>query len=439
MRWLVLLAVAAAAVAALGWFVRPQAPIPAPRAAARVVPPLQGQDAARALAEIDATIGALKTRIASPYGDMFDYEQLSIAHVGRAKLTGDFGDLLAAQTSLDAAFATSPPGMGPWLAKAAAAFSAHRIDVAAAALDRVDRFVVPDRQTLAEARAIRADIAMARGADGEAARLLSEAEAIDRWPGLYFRKALLARLRGDFDGARRLFAEAEAANPNPTPLFLADMRLRQGELDFAQGRWDEARRHYAAAARMLPGYWRADMRVAQMMAIGGDTRGALARFEAIAERLGDPDAMYVAAGLNKDLGEAARSRMWVDRAARVWTVRLAQLPEAAWAHALEHELAWGDPGRALVLAGRNVRNRPDALSLLLLAEAWLANGRPDYALALCRRVESKGWVLADQWTIRAVALDALGRRSEAAAARARAEALNPRENDPNPALAWFHN
>lgn len=427
------------AIVGIGWLARPDTPAVALPDPLPVAQAYAGHDAAKTLADIDSKIAGLEARIATPNGDMIDHENLSIAYVGRSKLTGDFADLLAAQTALDGGFAKVPAGMGPWLAKAAAAYSAHRLDDAATALGKVDGFVAPDTYTRAEAKAIRADVEMARGNDAEAARLLDEASKIDRWPGLFFRQALLARLKGDFDGARAAFAQADAANRNPTPLFRADMHLRQGELDFAQGRWDDARAHYADAAKTLPGYIRADMRVAQMMALDGKVPEALARFEAIADSHDEPDAMYVAAGLNRDLGNKDRSQMWIDRAGKEWARRLALLPEAAWGHALEHELAWGDPKRALALAGRNVKNRPDAMATLLLAEAWLANNRPDYALALCQRVEAKGWVVADQWTIRAVALDALGRKDEAKAARAKAEAINPRENDPNPSLAWFHN
>ena len=333
----------------------------------------------------------------------------------------------------------SPPGTGPWLAKAAAEFSAHRLGETERALDVVDRFVVPDAETRAEAKALRADVALARGDYAGAGRLLAEAERIDQWPGLYFRQALLARFTGDPDRARTLFDKAVSIERFPSAAFRANLLLRQGEIDFSQGRFEDARKRYAEANRRLPGFWLIEMRLAQMQAIGGQSREALAVFERIAAEHREPDAMYAAAGLNRDLGNEPRARAWIARAGKVWDERLTLLPEAAWGHAIEHELAFGSPARALKFAGLNARNRPHGVPLLLLAEAWLANDRPEYALALCRRVEASGWVSADQWTIRAVALDALGQTKEAAEARRKAVRLNPREADPNPALAWFHN
>ena len=440
-RWKLLLAPAGAAavIAGLTWFGLDGDKSPPPaEAAVGLLARYAGFDHARVLAESDKSIADLKARLATPAGDMIDQEWLSIAYVNRSRLTGDFADLVKARQAAQAGIAMSPPGTGPWLAKASAEYAAHRIADTQAALDVVDRYVVPDVMTRGEARAMRADIAFSRGDYRGMERLLAETETIDNWPGLWFRKALLARARGDFDAARAAFVQADKINSDPTPRFRADMQMRLGELEFAQGRWDSARNHYQQSIRALPGYWRAEMKLAQMDAIAGKTAQALAVFERIADRWNEPDAMYVAAGLNRDLGQEDKAKVWIARADRVWQERLKQLPEAAWGHALEHELAFGDPKRALDLALKNARNRPYGIPMLLLAEAWNANGQPDKALAVCMAVEKSGWASADQWTIRSVALDKLGRTEQAAAARAKAVAINPREYDPNPALAWFH-
>lgn len=396
-----------------------------------------GHDYARALAETEAKIAALKTRIATPHGDMIDREQLSITLVGRSRLTGDFSDLAAARAAAADGIAISPPGTGPWLASAAADLTAHRVSEAETALDHVDRFVVPDAMTRAEARAMRADIAMAHGRDAEAARWIAEAESIETWPGLVFRKALLARVAGDLDGARSLFVEADALERNPSPRFRSDMLMRRGELDFAQGKWKEAAALYAEAARVFPGYWRADMRVAQMAALSGEIGPAISAFEAIARDADAPEAMDIVAGLYRARGDATASRAWAARAGAIWQKRLKLLPEAAWAHAAEHELAFGDPRAALGFAGRNARNRPNGAGLILLAKVWIANGRADYALALCDRVARSGWISTELWLVKAEALSLLGRGAEAEAARAKAEALNPRALGRDPAFAWL--
>jgi tetratricopeptide (TPR) repeat protein len=173
------------------------------------------------------------------------------------------------------------------------------------------------------------------------------------------------------------------------------------------------------------------------MALDGKLPDALARFEAIATSLDAPEAMDILAGLYRAQGDAAASNRWAARAGSIWQSRLKLLPEAAWAHVAEHELAFGSPRTALGFAGKNARIRPDAAALLLLAKAWIANGRADYALALCRKIERSGWVSAEQWLVRADALSLLGRGDEMRAAQDRAKALNPRALERNPAFAWL--
>jgi tetratricopeptide (TPR) repeat protein len=396
-----------------------------------------GYDAARMMADSDREIAGLKTRIASPNGDVFDYESLSIAYVGRSRLSGDFADLAAAQTAADDGFTKSPPGMGPWLAKAAAAYSAHRFDVAAAALDKVDRFVVPDSITRAEAKAIRADLALTNGRLDDASRLLGEAEAIDRWPGLYARRAQLAFARGDFETAKREFRASDAANRDPSPQARADSLIWQGDVALAQGDWDSARTQYQAATSAFPGYHKARLKQAQVQALTGDRAGALKAFEALAQWTGQAEPMDRAAALYRIAGDGISARRWAARSAAVWQSRLALLPEAAWGHAAEHELAFGNPKRALDLAGRNARNRPAGESLVLLAKAWLANGRADHANALTAKAAAQGFRSVDLWMTRADALSLLGRGDEADAARDKAVAINPKAASRNPALIWF--
>lgn len=427
---------AAGVILGLGQLTLPtqRAPVPAVAAiSARYV----GLDAARMLAETDASIVSLNARVATPLGDMLDREQLAQSWLARARLTGDFADLVSARREADAGIAMAPAGSGPWLQRAAADFAAHQLADAAKALDRVDRFVIPDFQTRAEARAMRGDIAMARGDYAGAARNFATAETIDRWPGLAYRKAVLAQFSGDLEGSRALFAQADALNRDPSPLFRADILLRQGELNLAQGNWSEASRLFTTAARTLPGYWRAEMRVAQMQALGGQVRPAITAFERIATERKSPEAMDIAAGLYRAEGNGRASRLWAAKAATIWRDRVRILPEAGWAHAAEHELAFGKAPLGLALAARNARNRPDGAGLILLARAWIANGRADYAVALCDKVARSGWVSTDLWLVKAEALSLLGRGEEAEDAQAKAKALNPRALERNPAFTWL--
>jgi tetratricopeptide (TPR) repeat protein len=398
---------------------------------------LARRDLKAALSEIDGSIKTLNERTASQYGDWFDQESLTTAYQARFRLTGDYRDLAAAQAAADKGIAMAVKGSGPLLARAGVLLTSHKTAAAEADLAAVDRFVVPDYSTRAEAKAMRGDIAFSRGLYAEASKLFDEAGQIERWTGLPYRRANLASQLGDFDTARTQLNSANTMNRAPTPAFRADMLTRAGEFDLAQGKWPEASARFAEANRVFPGYWRIEMRVAQMQALGGQTAPAILAFERIAAASGSPEAMDVLAGLYRSQGNRSASEAWAAKAGAVWKERLRLLPEAAWGHGAEHELAFGDPRLALKMAGSNARNRPHGAPLILLAKAWLANGRADYALALCQKVAQSGWVSVDQWLTRAEALVLLGRGDEALDARAEAEKLNPHALGRNPAFVWL--
>jgi tetratricopeptide (TPR) repeat protein len=244
-------------------------------------------------------------------------------------------------------------------------------------------------------------------------------------------------MRGDFDLADRYFRAADGLNRTPSPSFRADSLLRQGELRLAQGKWPEATRMFAQADQVFPGWWRAEMRVAQMQALNGDVAGAIAAFEGVAARADAPEAMDILAGLYRSRGNAANARTWAARAGGIWTERLALLPEAAWAHAVEHELAFGSAQRALELARRNVQNRPYAPSRVLLAKALLANGQIDEAAKELEAAGQQGFVSSELELSRAEVLAAKGDGDGVEAAKARAMSINPHALDRNPSFAWL--
>jgi hypothetical protein len=428
---------AAAAMAGANWLysrvITPgleSGPPPAP-----IAPRFASQDFNASIALSDESISRLSG--AGKNGDWLDLETLSSAYLGRARLSGSYKDIVAADDAADRGVKMAVKGSGPLLARAAALLTAHRLDAAAIDLDAVDRFVVPDITTRADAKAMRADIAQSRGDYAGAAALLDMAGRLQSWPGLTYRRAILAGQLGKIDEARALFIETDGLNRMPTPAFRADRLTRIAELDLAQGKWPEATKGFAEANRIFPGYWRTEMRVAQMQALRGRLAQAITEFARIAAVNDAPEPMDILAGLYRAEGNAPASKAWAAKAAILWQARLKQLPEAAWAHAAEHELAFGDPRTALDLAGKNARNRPNGAALILLAKAWIANQRADHALALCSKIEQSGWVSTELWLTKAEALSLLGRGDEAQAAQAQAQKLNSHALERTPAFGWL--
>ena len=404
---------------------------------APIAPTIARIDVAAALIGIDRNIAQLKERAQSPQGDMVDRERLASAYLSRFKLTGSWADLIEARRQADAGFGLVPGGHGPFLVRATVQMSAHRIAAAEGDLERVDSFVVPDLETRSEAPALHGDIALVRGDFAGAAGWYAKAAALQKWPGIFWRFGNVASLRGDFTLADRYFRAADGLNRTPSPSFRADSLLRQGELLLAQGRWPEATRIFTEANRVFPGWWRAEMRVAQMRALGGDVAGAIAAFETVASRTGAPEAMDILAGLYRSRGDGVKAREWAARAGAIWAERLAMLPEAAWAHAVEHELSFGSPQRALDFARRNEMNRPYGPSRVLLTKALLANGQLDAAVKELDQAEAQGFVSSELYLTRGEVLAAKGDGDGVAAANARAVAINPHALDRNPSFAWL--
>ncbi len=441
--WLIV----AVVVALLAWsasrFDRNRTTTNEPQYATRAMVPaliperLARTDFAATLTQANEIIEKKRLKVRTDPREWINYEALAASLLPRARLTGSFDDYAEARSVVDKGLALSPKGTGPHLVSAAIAMATHRVKDARADLHIISRYVIPDMQTTAEATAMRGDLALYSGQYKDAARLYAKASEGGPWTGLTYRRAILASQTGQMDRARALYTEADTQTLLPTPAFRADILTRQGELSLSQGDWPEARKLFAEANLIYPGNWRIELRVAQMMALEGKMGVAIQQFERIATIANSPEAMDVAAGLYRAQGDGRRSRQWADRAGAIWELRLSQVPEAAWGHALEHELAFGSPQRALALAGRDVKDRPFGQAMIGVAKAWIANRRPDYAAALLEKVNASGWQSVEQHLILADAYALMGRGKDAEAEQQAAVALNPHALSRNPAFVWL--
>lgn len=369
--------------------------------------------------------------------DWLSWQDAAAAWLSVARLTGNPADFARAEAALEKAFAIASPGAGPHHILSAFEFAVHRLSKAQTAIDATDRYAVPDADEVrGDGVGIKGDIALYRGDYGHALGHYEVAEKL-AGPIIACRAANLYAWLGRTTEALTALARCEAGPKMRTPQFAAGVDLQRGIIQLQRGRLDEAEEAFERANRTFPGYWRIGMRLAQIKALRGDITGGIGAFEAIADRTGNPEPMDILAGLYRAQGDGARSRAWAARAAAGWQVRLAAFPETAWAHVAEHELAFGDPRRALGYAARNARNRPYAESLLILAKAWMANGRADYAVALADKVNRSGWQSVEQHIVAADALALTGKGEEAKAERAIAEKLNPEARARNPAFAWL--
>lgn len=358
--------------------------------------------------------------------------------LGLAQLTGDYDEFARAESALDEAFKIAADRAGPHALLASFNFSVHRLGASEAALDQTKRYALPDPpHQQAEYVSMRGDIALYRG-DYDAARVAYAKAAIDGAPASALcRRALLESWMGEPEAALATIDACELAPTTRTPQFAASAAMQRGVIELNRGNWDAARAHFKSAEKHFPGHWMTTMRLAQMRALGGDIDGAIVDFTAIANQTNNPEPMDILAGLYRAQGDAAVSKTWATRAGTLWAKRIRQFPEAAAGHALEHELAFGDPKAALALAKINVRARPFAESYLGLAKAWLANGRPDFTVALVEKVNQSGWVSTQQYLLLSEAQAIRGQADKSEAARMMAIKINPRAGERNSAFSWL--
>ena len=390
------------------------------------------------LARTETTVANTRQRLENAPDQWLLREAYTGALSRRASLTGNYTDLAAIDRELARAFQDAPTGAGPIVSAAAHAITVHRLDDAERYLDQADRFAVqPNDAGRAEWLGMRGDIAFYRGNYDEALRYYRASVRLSEDIGSLTRLSTYELKHGRFDEAEADIRRAGATAKTPSPYLAAFFFLRLADVGLASGDWAMAARNIAAANRAFEGWWLAEAYQAQMLALQGDVNGAVALYTKAANQSNDPQVMDALAALLRANGRIAEAKPWIAKAQGIWDRRMAALPSAARGHAVEHELALGDPAKALRIAAADFAARPHGQTAIMLASAELANGQPEKALALLKQVDRSGWVSARAWALRAEAEALMGDGKASDAARAEAEKIDPKIFDPAQSYIWF--
>lgn len=432
---LIIAAVAAAAVVGAISFAaaRQERAKPPPRLAYVYPDAVAPHNAADSLAVLDARLKGEEPLIRP--GDWLSRSVQAARMTDRARLTGNVADYAAAGRMIEQAAASAGPRTGPALALAAWNLAVHRLGPASAALDRFTTFSMPDDSEQADARAMRGDIAFYRGDVQKALAAWipsSTAKGVEQATRL----ALYYQKTGDPDEALRHLDEALQGR-FITAQTAAYIHYQRGLIELQRGGWAAAEAAFADANRIFSGYWLYLQALAQMHALKGDMAGAVALYRRAIDAAHNPETMDALAALYRAQGDRAAADRWSAQAGAIWRQWLALLPDAAAAHALDHELAFGSPKQAAALAVANWRARPYGASATAMGWALLANGRPDAALRLIEALNATGWATAEQHVAAAQAAAMLGDTATADTERAAALALNPRIYDRAASMIWI--
>lgn len=342
-------------------------------------------------------------------------------HLERARLTGDYADFGQARDALQA----RPPSAGTraahCLLEARLDYTLHRLKAAGARLA-----TCPPGNDPAEVAGLAADLAMHAGRYRDAEATYRALVNRVGTPTQFVRLALLRGRTGSPAEAAALLEAAERRYHGTSATMKAWLRLQRGLVALDRGRFDEALALYRQASDELPGWWLVDEHIAEVLALTGDKAAARALYGRVVERTGAPEFLDALAALEEEGGDKASAARRRGEARALYEKRLADYPEAAAGHALDHFLAdSAEAPRALALARANHAARPFGEASIALAKAWLHAGQPANAKALLEGELAKGWDTPELHWVLAAALDKLGRKAPAQAARAEALARNP--------------
>jgi tetratricopeptide (TPR) repeat protein len=398
----------------------------------------QGQPttATESLARIDHDLPIARQQADAGPRDWSSRAAVGDLLLARARLTGSFDDYTASGQAYDQAATLAPAGSGPHFERATWNFSVHRLDAMTADLDALDHYALPDDALVAGKLGLRGDQAFYRGQYADALHWYGKAQSRMATLGGDFRLANYYARMGEPDRALDMLQQGEDRVTGPQQQMLGFIEMRRGMIEMGRGDWTKAEAHFRRSEDIFPGTWLVAEQLATVRALQGHPEEAMAIFRRMAT-LGLPDAYDGMAGLARAHGDFAQSRAYATQADTLWRRRMAQLPEAAYGHALDHLLAFGDPAEALLVAKRNYAARPYADSATGLAWAFLANHRAQEALAAIQPTLASGWTVAEPHVVASEAYALLGQGKQADAERAAALAINPHSFDRNPGMTWL--
>ena len=133
------------------------------------------------------------------------------------------------------------------------------------------------------------------------------------------------------------------------------------------------------------------------------------------------------AGIHDEAGDEDKAKEYVARARKRYEEQMALFPEAAYGHALDHYLEFGDdPALTLDLAQKNHTLRPNAEAKAKLAQAQVAAGKLKAAKKTIAAAVATPYASGDFHLTAAEVFAAVGDDKRSAEQLARAKAINPK-------------
>jgi len=346
-----------------------------------------------------------------------------------AKLTGDYTEYKKAEELIDKTYEIGGKH-GADLLRAQFNYQMHRLDRIEADLPtaKARASAAGGNKAVAAVVVLEGNLAMQRGQYDKAQELWAQAERLSKGAADYA-YALWWFRTGEYEKAEERYAfharnyharEAEGA---------AWLDLIQAIMDLDRGRYDDALAHLDDADKDMSGYWLVDEHRAEITALKGDTKTAETMYREIIDRTNNPEFMDALASILAETGREEESKQWVDKATTRFEEQLKLYPEASYGHALGHYLDFGPPERALELAEKNHKLRPNVAAKILLAQAQLGVEKVAAAKKTIDAALKTPWSSADLFHTASEVYAASGDETKAQELLTKAKAINPHVAD----------
>jgi tetratricopeptide (TPR) repeat protein len=388
---------------------------------------------AKAPRKFDDELGALDRRIASAKElaekqrtSFMAQDRVAASYLERARLSGDYADYGHAEEWIAKAFAIDPKGkFGPFMSRASLNFTLHRLDRCDADFEKGQNGP-HDNVTESGHELFAGNLALQRGDYAKALAHFKESRIQHESMSNLSALANYHWGVGDFDEAEKLFRKSMAMYHGATAEPLAWYHLQLGLMDLSRGRWEDALAHYRDAEAVLSGWWLVDEHIAEVTLLLGKKDEAKALYADIIERTSNPEFMDAMAGLLLEEGKADEAKVFVEKADARYRELMAKFPEAAYGHALDHYLEFGEDKAFVVdLAEKNHALRPNVDAKVLLAQAYLKAERAADAKRVIEEALATPWNTADLHATAAKVYRASGDAAKADEELAKAKAIDP--------------
>lgn len=261
------------------------------------------------LEKIDKDISELKENAFSTPIDCERLTKFIYRLYQRAALTGNFAELEAAETAINAAIGHLKQTSDQYWLKANIDFKFHRL-----AEVKKDLELNPTLKASPQGRVLQADLYFQEGKYNEAKEAYENLIRDDNsWDNLA-RYAYFKFKMGDIDEANRLYSEAADELTAKQMRHFAWLELQRGLLDLAQGRLDEAEIHYRRADKAYSGYWIVEEHLAELLGAQGKFEEACALYQKIVAKVPRPELYQALGELYEFMGDEKQAQTWYEKA-----------------------------------------------------------------------------------------------------------------------------